>query len=552
MLERLLFPMENSVEIVELLLVGLKVKVTTTTLTADLKEHPEFPSLLSISDVLTSYHINNVAFKAEASDIEKFSLPFLVQLNDEKNGTPYFSVVQSVNIDTVQYYNPQKHSWEIITKEAFTAKWVSGILLLAEVAIREGITPGEKAYVKKRHREKALIMTKYSAFLLLPLLTMIASLHSFFQKGILAFSPILFTAVTMIGGLISFLLVWYEQDQYNPVLKQICSKSSKKVNCSAILQSKAGKIWGISWSVIGAIYFFGGLLALLFSGIQNQEIFFLLSWINAFSIPYVFFSIYYQWRIAKQWCALCLLIQCVLTMQLIIGLFNGWHNLDLIELDGTFFVPFILSYSMPFLVLHLLLPAYRIAKEAKVNKIKLQQLKLNPQVFNALLNKQKKVIDNTNQLGITLGKPDATFKIIKVCNPYCKPCARVHPQIEELLNLGLDLQVQIIFAITDMEDDIKHLPAKHLLAIAENDNDTITSEALDFWYSKGDMDYQKFAEKYRLNMGLKDQNSKISAMREWCNSMDIRFTPTFFFNGNQLPEMYNIHDLKYFLLQSTS
>jgi hypothetical protein len=61
---------ENAVEITGLLLSALKVSVTITTLEKELEEHPDYPSLLSVSDVLSSYGVENIAF---ASSIEKLA-----------------------------------------------------------------------------------------------------------------------------------------------------------------------------------------------------------------------------------------------------------------------------------------------------------------------------------------------------------------------------------------------------------------------------------------------------------------------------------------------
>lgn len=36
-------------------------------------------------------------------------------------------------------------------------------------------------------------------------------------------------------------------------------------------------------------------------------------------------------------------------------------------------------------------------------------------------------------------------------------------------------------------------------------------------------------------------------MEKWCKETDIRFTPTIFINGYELPAAYDIEDLNYFL-----
>jgi protein-disulfide isomerase len=195
----------------------------------------------------------------------------------------------------------------------------------------------------------------------------------------------------------------------------------------------------------------------------------------------------------------------------------------------------------------LLLPAYRSTKENKRNKAELQRIKHNPQIFDALLEKQKTLTDSTAGLGIILGNPNATHKIIKVCNPYCSPCAEAHQPMEELLHNNPDVQVQIIFYATSDEADKKAPPVKHLLAIAEKGSEELTQKALDDWYLPENKDYEVFAAKYPMNGELKQQNAKVNAMYHWCHKTEIAFTPTFFVNGYQLPEMYSVSDLKYFL-----
>jgi protein-disulfide isomerase len=72
-------------------------------------------------------------------------------------------------------------------------------------------------------------------------------------------------------------------------------------------------------------------------------------------------------------------------------------------------------------------------------------------------------------------------------------------------------------------------------------------QALDDWYLAESKDYEAFAEKYPMNGQLKLQTEKVKAMYEWCNKEEIQFTPTFFVNSHQLPEIYSVDDLKYFL-----
>jgi hypothetical protein len=52
-----------------------------------------------------------------------------------------------------------------------------------------------------------------------------------------------------------------------------------------------------------------------------------------------------------------------------------------------------------------------------------------------------------------------------------------------------------------------------------------------------------------MNGELRIQDKKIDGMKEWCDKAEIRVTPTIFYNSYQLPDVYNIGDLKYFLVE---
>ncbi|SHM81840.1 vitamin K epoxide reductase family protein [Mucilaginibacter sp. OK098] len=533
---------ENCIKAASKLLLTLNVTVTTTTLENDLYNHPDYPSLLSISDVLAGYGVENISIKSTVDKLAEMPMPCIVPIKGESNSN-LFTVIRSIKDHTVSYYHPEKYKWENIGIEDFEKNWPSGIVLLAGAEDARG----EKDFISKRREEKQVNIAKYTTWLALPVFVILACVLAFAKYGASEGFPIIFTMLTLFGCIMGGLLLWYELDEYNPILQQICS-AGKKVNCGAILNSKASKIAGISWSAIGFTYFAGGLFTLLFEGITNAGALFILAWFNVLAIPYVFFSVYYQWHIAKQWCVLCLCVQGVLVLQLVTALTAQWHtSMPVNQAFSTeIIIPVLFAYTIPFIMVSLLLPAYRSAKESKRNKTELQRLKHNPQIFEALLAKQKRVTENTAGLGIILGNPNATHKIIKVCNPYCGPCAKAHTPMEELLHSNPDVQIQILFTATNNEGDTKAPPVKHLLAIAEG-GETITRQALDDWYLADKKDYEIFASKHPMNGELKQQDDKVNAMMEWCDKTQIDFTPTFFINGHQLPEIYSVSDLKYFL-----
>jgi protein-disulfide isomerase/uncharacterized membrane protein len=339
-------------------------------------------------------------------------------------------------------------------------------------------------------------------------------------------------------------LLWHEVDKNNPFLKQVCTGVIKG-NCDAILSGKQAQVFkGLSWSEVGFFYFTGGFLGLLVTGSAALP---LLAWLSLLALPYTIFSIYYQWQVAKQWCVLCLAVQALLAL----GAVNVLANKLLVPLANVelaVWVKMLLLFALPIPFWYAIKPALLKAQQAKNTKREYLRLKFNAEIFDALLKKQKQVTALADGLGVTVGNPHAANTLIKVCNPYCGPCAKAHPKMEALVKANKNIKAQIIFTATVNEQDRRAKPVQHLLAVASASAHKL-DDALNDWYLADRKDYDVFATKYPMNGELKQQDEKVAAMDAWCKKMAIAATPTYFLNGNQLPDAYSIEDLTYFLAE---
>lgn len=532
---------DNAIEVASALLALQKIPVTDTGLEQDLQRHPDYPSLLSLSDTFTSYGIENISLKMTEKNIEDCPLPAIVPIfidDDQK-----FTIVRSVSTDSVCFLDPNSLKYEDLDREQFNKIWRSRIVM----ALNSEEANGEKEYEQKRRRELSNNLLKLLTFGAFPLLTIFVIAWSVYIYGPAAITASLFVLSILIGLITSTLLIWLEIDENSPVLQKIC-KAGRKVNCNAIVSSRVSKIFGISWSSIGFVYFAGSLILLLIQGLNHAPTLLILAWMSAFAFPYTLFSITYQWKFAKQWCILCLVVQALLIFQVTIALRADWFNiLSNNEANwATNIVPMIVSYLAPSIALTIALPSFTSSKVGKEHIKELQRFKHNSQIFNTLLERQKLFGESADGLGITLGNPNPKYKIIKVCNPYCNPCAKAHSPMHELLHNNPEVQLQIIFSVSEQSGD-KALPVKHLLAIQEKFGQETTLKALDDWYLSPEKDYQAFSKKYPMNGEIDKQAQNIQLMYNWCDKTQISFTPTFVINGYQLPEMYNANDLKYLL-----
>ena len=520
------------------LLKKLSIKVTRRTIDNTLQQHPDYPSVLSLGDSLKKWGVNNVALKVEPEKLPELPFPCIAHVKTDGGD---FIIVDAVVQNRVQCTDWKGKTF-FVPLEDFTASW-TGVVMLFEKSRHSG----EKDYNKNLRKERAATLFSYGLlflpFLLGAFAIVILALSEVPDFNIWGFSLNLFLKAT--GIIVSVLLLWHEVDRYNPLLQQICT-AGKKVNCDAVLDSKAAKIFSwLSWSEVGFFYFTGGFLALLFAGSQTVSIITILAYLNVLALPYTLFSVFYQWRVGKQWCPLCLLVQALLVSEFIVSLLTGSLNvLQLTFADLALFVP---AFILPVALWYALKPQLLAAQQGKRTFKQLQRIKYNPETFNALLQKQQQLTVATDGLGVTLGNPQTETSLVKVCNPYCGPCARAHKIIDELLQNN-PVKVQIIFTATNDEKDARALPVKHLLAIAAKNDESLTKSALADWYGANLRDYDAFAVKYQVNKeDLDRQREKIEAMKKWCDEVKVPYTPMIFINGHLLPGSYNIEDLKYFL-----
>jgi uncharacterized membrane protein len=180
-----------------------------------------------------------------------------------------------------------------------------------------------------------------------------------------AFGSIAFLKLSGLATAVMVLI--YETDKSNAFVKNLCSAGGH-TNCDAVLSSKAAKIMGISWGEIGYFYFASTTLFLLLPSVSFADKIFFIAVPNAFASPYILFSIYYQWRVVKQWCPLCLTVQATLLLELVWSIMNFWlHPYRFSFLSGGLafgIVPLAFCLLLPIVAWYGLKPFFAKAKDA--------------------------------------------------------------------------------------------------------------------------------------------------------------------------------------------
>ncbi|MEP1488877.1 MAG: vitamin K epoxide reductase family protein [Algibacter sp.] len=525
--------MDNCIHATKRLLISLNIKHTSKYLKDSILSHPDHPSLLSISDTLEKYQIETLAVKIDADKLNEMPMPSIVQV--EVNRQPLFFVLQKVLDNKVSYYDDKNKLTES-SKETFLKLW-TGICLLVETTTQSKEKDIEKKLVAKRTQN---VLLGSITLLLLSSITISIFSSEATTNALSTLYTIICTVLKAIGLTVGVFLLWYDVDQYNPTLQSFCTGGGKKNNCNAVLGSKYAKLFDgtLSLSLLSFSYFFGTLIYLVINNFSPRALS-VLGVISFISAPIIIISIYYQAVIIKQWCKFCIIIQGVLIAEIGISFLSEFYKTPIAYET----LPLLLALLLiPILGWKLLKPLLEQEKETNVHKRGLKKIKNNPDVLGGLLTKSRKIETTTEGLGISIYNESAKYHVIKVCNPYCGPCAKAHPVLEDLVNAG-KINLQILFTANADGKDAKAKPVSHFLAIDTQGDKSKTQQALDDWYHAEQKDYEVFANKYPMNGELELQNDKIESMRNWCDAENITHTPTIFINGYELPKEYSIEDL---------
>lgn len=105
-----------------------KAQVSKTTISNVLQQHPNYPSILSISETLNYWNVENVILNTSVEKLKELPLPFITLLKGNEN---IFITVTQVSDSYVSYYSHINK--KLITQEhnKFITLW-KPVVLLAE------------------------------------------------------------------------------------------------------------------------------------------------------------------------------------------------------------------------------------------------------------------------------------------------------------------------------------------------------------------------------------------------------------------------------------
>ena len=148
----------NAQATVGALLRQLRVSVTSQTIRQTLWQHPDFPSLLSISDALDDWQVDNAAIQlGHVEQLRELPTPFVV--HSTKEGGLYL-LIESVANGTITSMEPNRQHRQTEPEAQFAKHW-SGVVLMAEKTEQSG----ELDYQRK-HRQEVIENLRWPSVLM--------------------------------------------------------------------------------------------------------------------------------------------------------------------------------------------------------------------------------------------------------------------------------------------------------------------------------------------------------------------------------------------------
>lgn len=513
---------ESLYDLLKGLLSKNSIKVDKTELKLQLLGHPSYPSLHSITGVLDHFRIPNLAVEIPQTEENISVLPdhFMAHVNNKKSDD--FVLVSKKDQKLQVQYKAGKT--DLIPVSSFIDIW-TGIVLVIEVD--ENVKSDSAINFPK-------ILLTLSPVLL-------AVFFNFFSHNIITSSHFV---LSMLGLTSCALILQHELGISSVVLNKICSGTSDKLSCNDVMESKGSKFFGfLKLSDLGIIYFLSTSLSAILLLI-GKETFIPLYLISVLALPFTLYSIYYQLRVVKKWCLLCLSVVLVLWMQSALA-FSAIQPIFGLEFSISPYLLIALSVYLICVIWLFIAPILR--KEQDYFKLKIQshKFKRNFEIFNNLLSRSQSIntqLPDANE--IVFGALDSGLEILVVTNPMCGFCKNAHKLMQMALDHEVNVKIIVRFNVSENTEAIDNIIASKLIEIFHFKGEQECLKAMDEVYSDGSKSgwLNKWGESQ-----IENYDHILKKEKDWCVNNNIMFTPAILLNGKSYPKEYDFEELQYFL-----
>lgn len=481
-------------------------------------EHPHHDNMYGLKRMLDVYGVKSLGIHTESKDLSVLNNPCILHTNSG------FVIGVECNSDTVTFLQHGKET--TVSHDTFKRMWTGNTLVIEETT-----EAAEPDYKEHKWDEWISMIKTYIIPIVLVVTVIIGITANYSVMGMFDYIRMGLSAIGIFACILLIEKQLFGESRYGD---RVCSIFHQS-DCNNVLDGQKAKIFGISWSEIGFGYFTANILLLsLFPA--SSCIVALINWI---AMLYGVWSIYYQWRIARSWCVLCIIVQLVIWAMGITAAFSFLSEAFVLNIINCLLPCMVFTLSV--MVTHQSTLVCESEKERIRSVQQYRALKANCVVAKALIEKGDYHETTLNDSSIIFGNPKARMRVTILSNPHCNPCARMHKQVEELLDIcGDEICVQYIFSSFNekLEDSSRYLIYYYL-----KNEQSETLRKYGSWYAKEKFDHERTIKNVKEYIHTELIEEEMEKHKMWRKKTSLIETPTILVNGYRLPREYKLIDL---------
>jgi len=486
------------------------IKIDKDEFKLQLHGHPDFPTLLSYSDTLKFFNIENTFYKVENEEINLLPKKFIALSQGEfrfienKENNSFFSDWDNIVLVTDKLKENIGNKFRIPFVKIFSIIGVLFILLLFQ-----------------SEPTNILLKTVFSVTAIIGLILAFEAYKKTHGKG----------TIIPIG---------------------VCQNKVLRTDCDFVFNAKQWNILKyVDLSEVSIVFFTTQLSCFLLLTLlyQTETLFTIYKFGLLLFIPLALLSTYYQFFVVKKLCPICIaIISCVIIQ---IGALYLLFSSENINYTATAF--YFLVFVATFFSLYYLKIKFIVFQKLEDESRNYFKFRKNFTFFKNNLSIQTELVNKDFSNTFQFGNRNSQINLTLITNPFCKHCKVFYPYFMGIINhlsekININVVLDANFDNQPKESNKVYIELAEIYNNIENKIEFL--EALNSWYilhnakNKKENWYNKYS-KYFVNeekavVILQDQ-------RKWLDENRIYYTPTIFINNLEYPVEYERADIEYFV-----
>lgn len=532
---------DNVIAVVKNLLYYLNVPFTNISLEKEILYHHKYPSLQTISDVLTIYHIPNKAVLITEEKLFNIQYPAIAYFNEEKK----FVILHSIKEDMITYIDPEK-GWKTVNIDIFQAKWKGFILMVLKVEKSSEINLENNRKEEKEEQKQNIFISFLSLIIIFYFF-----LNSFSNINLIF--PVLITNILkLIGFFTSTVLFKMEIGRTGTWASNFC-QLHKSFNCNISLSKVFGNFFKKDFSLaeIGIIYFSSSLILLnLLTYIQQAITFFEIQlFISFVSATLAVFLILVQVLYLKKICPFCLIVNTILISELFITI----KNLDVFINPEWKIIISLGSFSLLLSITMFNLLKNIIKKNLKNKSFEQKYILIlsKSDFFKNIIETHPKINYNDFEYDILIGNKDSSDEILLILSPFCSYCHEILLEAQRIFEISANIKIRIRFVFENNTESLDYKVIEIILSKLLSDGVNTAYELLHDWYKNKESSRKNKLNWINNNLNNNEKLNIEKLIKEHLNfykNIGIDRTPFIVYNGYFLSEKIEFSFLRNYIL----